>query len=91
MNDRVHMWLKPISSCFVLRKHGEQLASFFHVFLKGMTESQGYPHGQLCVKSEATRLLSLNAVTGPGSHWVLSSKEYAIQLPFSSVYPPFKR
>ena len=40
------MWLKPISSWFVLRKDGKQLAGFLHVSLKSMTESQECPHSQ---------------------------------------------
>ena len=40
------MWLKPISSWFVLREDGKQLAGFFHVSLKSMTEPHECPHSQ---------------------------------------------
>lgn len=43
---RFHMWLKPISSWFVLREDGKQLAGFFHMSLKSMTESRECPHSQ---------------------------------------------
>ena len=43
MNYRFHMWLKPISSCFGLRKGGKQLAGFLHIYLKDINWVTGMP------------------------------------------------